>query len=1101
MKAFLTILFLFWQVASFAQKWQELNEQGRQLRKERKFSEAVTALEKAKTEVEKKSGRTSKNYAIVINNLALVYDDMNNFSLAEPLYKEALAIYKSTTGEKDVMYVTTLENLGYLYQQQGKFKEAEEHYSQALAINKEVLGTKHPDYATSLENLAKLAEKSGQKDKAEKLYIEHLNLIKDNLGEKNPVYATAMENLAKYYQNNGNFRLAEDYFRDVLKLRKRNGGDKTVDYAHTLNNLAILYKVSGRASLAEATYEEALALYKATVGDNNPAYAEVVSNLANLYYSQANYKKAEQMYEESRKIIETSYGKNSLQYAMALRDLAKIHYVKSEYAAAEPLYEEALQILKSRGSNNKEYAAIINDLASLYRMQGNEAKALPLLEESIKINKEILGEKHPEYARSLYQLAIISYKKEGATPKVKKMYEDVVEICRANPADANLYGSAVGALANLYNNDGDFTKAEPLYKEGIKVSRQNLGKKHPTYARNVSNLAVLYRQKGKFDKAIEMFSEVAEIRKEVLGEKHLEYAKSLREIADLHYVSKDYAKAEPLYVEANRIFLDQINKNFSSLSEKEKAVFFRLFSNSFLKFNSFLLLRYKENPNLAVEAYNHQLVLKGLMLSEQNRLRNAIKSSGDSELISFYDEWQEKKDKLAQIYMKSLDEEVSELKAKELEKEIENLEKKLSLKSSTFAQINKKKPATFQEIKNILSDDEVAVEIVRFNKFEYKFTDSVYYAVFITTKQTSIPEVVFIASHEKKESEDLAFYRNSIRSRKQDLVSYEVFWKPINDKIKALSPTAKKLYFAADGIYYSINLATLFNPETKKYLLDEWDIHNLISTRDLLLIQNSNTEASFASAFLLGYPDFENDEEDGVVAVESSKDTTQSSNLREFDDFVSYRGVISNLPGTKKEVESIEKLLKPKNTIVSKFMLAKASESQLKRVKSPAILHIATHGYFMQDVHDNEEESKLKEKKEINPLMRSGLLLAGSQKTFNKISKPTEDGILTAYEAQTLDLSSTDLVVLSACETAQGELKNGEGIFGLQRAFQVAGAKTVVTSLWRVDDASTEMLMSSFYIRWLKGVNKWQALKEAQKEVQKKYPQPYYWGAFVMVGN
>lgn len=1099
MKHLLYLILLLLCTESFAQKWQELNDQGRQLRKERKFDEAIAAFEKAKALVEKKSGKTSKAYAIVINNLALVYDDMNNFNLAEPLYKEALAIYKSTVGEKDVNYVTTLENLGYLYQQQGKFKEAEEHYAQALAINKEVLGTKHPDYATSLENLAKLAEKSGKKDRAEQLYIEHLNLIKDNLGEKNPTYATAMENLAKFYQNNGNFRLAEDYFRDVLKVRKRNGGDKTVDYANTLNNLAILYKVSGRASLAESTYEEALALYKATVGDKSPLYADVVSNLANLYYSQANYKKAEQMYEESRKIIEANYTKNSLQYAMALKDLAKIHYVKSEYALAEPLYEEALQILKSRGTNSKEYAAIINDLASLYRMQGNEAKALPLLEESIKINKEILGDKHPEYARSLYQLAVINYKKEGPTPKVKKMYEEVVAICRANPADANLYGTAVGALANLYNNEGDFAKAEPLYKEGIKVSRQNLGKKHPTYARNVSNLAVLYRQKGMFDKAIEMFSEVAEIRKEVLGEKHLEYAKSLREIANLHYVNKDYAKAEPLYVEANRIFLDQINKNFATLSEKEKAIFFRLFSNSFQKFNSFLLLRHKANPQIIEEAYNNQLVLKGLMLSEQNRLRNTIRNSEDPELISLYQEWQEKKDKLAQIYMKSLDEEISNEKIKELEKEIEDLEKQLSLKSATFAQIQKRKPATFNDIKNALNDDEIAVEIVRFNKFEYKFTDSVYYAIFLVAKNQEKPAVTFIASHEKKESEDLAFYRNSIRTRKKDLLSYDLLWKPIAEKIREVNPNAKKIFLASDGIYYSVNPATLYNPETQKYVLDEWEIHNLISNRDILIIKSEEKEPEISSAFLLGYPDYENDEEDAnATAVQT--DSTQAK-LSDFEDFQSYRGVIQNLPGTQKEVEAIEKLLKTKTTNIIKLTKAKANESQIKRVKSPSILHIATHGYFMQDLKKEEEEVSNPTTEGPNPLMRSGLLLAGAQKTLNKTPKPSEDGILTAFEAQTLDLSNTNIVVLSACETAQGELKNGEGIFGLQRAFQVAGAKSVITSLWRVDDAATEMLMRSFYRNWLKGISKWQALKEAQKEVQKKYPQPYYWGAFVMVEN
>ena len=167
----------------------------------------------------------------------------------------------------------------------------------------------------------------------------------------------------------------------------------------------------------------------------------------------------------------------------------------------------------------------------------------------------------------------------------------------------------------------------------------------------------------------------------------------------------------------------------------------------------------------------------------------------------------------------------------------------------------------------------------------------------------------------------------------------------------------------------------------------------------------------------MGFPDFDNDEEDALATT--VLDTTKV-NLREFDDFLSYRGVIQTLPGTKKEIEAIEKLLKSKNANIIKLMLSKANESQLKRVKSPSILHIATHGYFMQDIKEEEEEIS-KKTKEINPLMRSGLLLAGSQKTFNKIAKSNEDGVLTAFEAQTLDLSGTNLVVLSACETAQGE--------------------------------------------------------------------------------
>lgn len=1095
MKHLFTLLF-FCCIASvvLAQKWQELNDQGRQLRKEKKYNEAISAFEKALAKLEPKN----KNYAIVMNNLALTYDDMQNFAKAEECYKRAADIYKATVGEKDANYITTIENLAYLYQQQGKFALAEEYYSQALLLNKEVLGTKDPRYAEALESLAKLAEKAGKRDRAESLYIEHLKLQKDNLGEKNPAYAAAMENLAKFYQNEGKFTLAEDYFKEVIKIRKRNKQEQSPEYANTLNNLAILYKVSGRPALAETTYEEALAIYKTTLGEKSSAYATIVKNLADLYFMQAKYAKAEEYYKISRNIIRENVGDKHFNYALALKDLGKIYYIRSEYAEAEKVFTQAIDILKIRGKNNREYASLINDLANIYRMQGLLDKAEPLLAEAIQINKEIYGTKHPDYARSLYNLALLYARKDGQSERVEKMYQEALTACRDNPADAQLYSSVLNALANIYNNRGDFEKAEPLYQEGLKIARKNLGKKHPAYASSLNNLAVMYRQKAKFEKAIELFTEVAQIRKETLGEKHLEYGRTLRNIAELYYVQKQYEKAEPYYTEANRIFLDQIRKNFATLSEKEKEVFFKYFQQSFLMFHSFTLLRKDANPDLIEEAYNNQLAIKGIMLSEQNRLRNIILKGKDQELTHLYQKWQAKKDSLAQIYMKNNETDSVRINTEPLEKEIEEIEKQLSLKSALFAQTQQRKFTTFKEVQNALELDEVAVEILRFHKFEYRFTDSVYYVAFVASKNHAKPQLAFIwRTTPKIEQEEIAFYKNSIRTRKEDLVSYNLFWKPIEQKIREINPNAKKVYLACDGVYYAINPNTLQNPETKKYLIDERPVQIVISTRDIIKLKNSSQNLILKNAILLGYPNYEEDEADEVA---TPVDTLKSAEL---DDMTRYRSTIVNLPGTKKEVDAIEKILKIKNLEVKKFTEKKANEKNIKNVYSPSILHIATHGYFLEDIDEDLNETKIepKQMKNLNPLIRSGLLLAGVQKTLRKEKRPNEDGILTAFEAQTIDLSETDLVVLSACETGAGEVKNTEGIFGLQRAFQVAGANAVVTSLWKVDDAATEFLMTNFYTFWLKGASKYDALHNAMKETRKKFPQPYYWGAFVMVNN
>ncbi len=1095
MKHLFTLLFFFC-VASvvLAQKWQELNEQGRQFRKEKKYNEAISAFEKALAKLEPKS----KNYAIVMNNLALTYDDMQNLAKAEECYKRAADAYKATVGEKNENYITTIENLAYLYQQQGKFDLAEEYYSQALALNKEVLGTKDPRYAEALESLAKLAEKAGKRNRAEELYVEHLKLQKDNLGEKHPAYAAAMENLAKFYQNEGKFTLAEDYFKDVIKIRKRNKQEQSPEYANTLNNLALLYKVSGKLTLAEQTYEEALAVYKATLGEKSTAYAVVVKNLADLYFMQAKYQKAEEYYKISRNIVKENVGEKHPDYALALKDLGKIYYIRSEYAEAEKAYAQAIEILKTRGKNTREYASLINDLANIYRMQGLLEKAEPLIAESIQITKEIYGTKHPDYARSLYNLALLYARKEGQSERVEKMYQEVLDACRNNPADIQLYSLVLNALANIYNNRGEFEKAEPLYQEGLKIARKNLGNKHPTYARALNNLAIMYRQKAKFEKAIELFTEVAQIRKEILGEKHLEYGKTLRNIAELYYVEKKFDKAEPYYIEANRIFLEQIRKNFSTLSEKEKEIFFKYFQQSFVMFHSFMLLRKDANPDLIEEAYNNQLAIKGILLSEQNRLRNTILKSNDQELISLYQKWQAKKDSVAQIYMKNNEADSMRINTEPLEKEIEEIEKQLSLKSALFAQTHQKKFTTFKEVQSVLELDEVAVEIVRFQKFDYRFTDSIYYVAFVVSKNYSKPQLAFLwRTTPKIEQEELAFYRNSIRTRKEDLASYNLFWKPIEQKIHEINPNAKKIYLACDGVYYAINPNTLLNPETKKYLIDERPVQIVISTRDIVKLKNSSQNLILKNAVLLGYPDYEEDEADGVATP------TDTLKLAELDDMTRYRSTIVNLPGTKKEVDAIEKILKTKNLEVQKFTEKKANEKNIKDVYSPSILHIATHGYFLEDINEdlNETKAEPKQTKNFNPLIRSGLLLAGVQKTLRKEKKTNEDGILTAFEAQTLNLSETDLVVLSACETGAGEVKNTEGIFGLQRAFQVAGANTAVTSLWKVDDAATEFLMTNFYAFWLKGASKYNALHNAMKETRKKFPQPYYWGAFVMINN
>jgi CHAT domain-containing protein len=217
---------------------------------------------------------------------------------------------------------------------------------------------------------------------------------------------------------------------------------------------------------------------------------------------------------------------------------------------------------------------------------------------------------------------------------------------------------------------------------------------------------------------------------------------------------------------------------------------------------------------------------------------------------------------------------------------------------------------------------------------------------------------------------------------------------------------------------------------------------------------------------------------------------------------------VSDLPGTGIEVSQIQKTLEANKWNVTTRIRQNAREEDVKALRQPDILHIATHGFFITPQGEESAQVSNNDLSNVqnNSMLRSGLLLAGAEKyLLEKLrSQPrsaSDDGVLTAYEVINLNLDQTQLVVLSACETGTGDVRNGEGVYGLQRAFMLAGAKTLVMSLWKVDDAATQELMSDFYSRWITLNDHADAFYNTQLEVRKKFAHPFYWGAFVVVGK
>ncbi|MGA2298342.1 MAG: CHAT domain-containing protein, partial [FCB group bacterium] len=481
-----------------------------------------------------------------------------------------------------------------------------------------------------------------------------------------------------------------------------------------------------------------------------------------------------------------------------------------------------------------------------------------------------------------------------------------------------------------------------------------------------------------------------------------------------------------------------------------------------------------------------------------------------------YEEWQYQRDRIAKLYSLS----TQQLKEKKINldsivNDANDREKELSKLSDVFAKEYEKKQVKWEDVQNALKLDEAAVEIIRFRySIKGHFTDTVYYAALINRRRLPPPapkssgdmRIVLLTNGNDLETASVLNYNKNVMNKSQDYDSYNLFWAAIAKELYGI----KKVYFSPDGVYNQLNLNTIYNPATQKYVIDEIDIHLVGSTRDLVNNTQNLTSPLVKSAELFGDPKFNLDSTEHLQLTRNYTRTDMANIDRGVLDSLTKRGGISPLPGTRKEVENIGELLKQQNWDVKSHLGDEALEEALKSVKNPGILHIATHGVFMKDIENTNESGRafgMDTKRYIeNPLLKSMLLFAGAEKTINNQGKNfsdirLDDGLLTAYEAQNLNLDKTDLVVLSACETGLGEIKNGEGVYGLQRAFIQAGAKSLIMSLWNVSDEATQELMTTFYKEWLSGKSKREAFKNAQQEIRAKYKDPYYWGAFVIVGE
>jgi CHAT domain-containing protein len=1038
-----------------------------------------------------------------IYNFAYNYILMEEYQKSKPLLDESLEMRKRIYQKDHPDIASSLEGLALYYKNIKDFAKAEATYIEALDMLKRLFKTDHYIVAESISNLAYFYEEIYEFGKAEQMFNESTAMMKNVFKNGHPRLANSINDLGAFYYRRGKYSKAEIFYKESLEIfRNLYKGDQS-DLASCLNNLANLYFVIGDYSRAEPYYNESYEMTKRIYKTENPILAQAISNFAFFNNGIGSFSKAESLFIESLEMLKRIYKSDHTNLALGLSKLATFYFSYREYRKAEPLLLESYEMNKRLNKkDNPALASSIEYMGMLYFEKGDFEKAEPLYLESLQMKRRIYKTDHPDLANSISNTAAF-YNDKGDYAKSEPLFNEALEMKRRLFQTDNP-GLAVGInnLAFFYDCMKDYSKAEPLYLEAYEMNNRMFKNDHPQLAQSINNLGYFYNTIGQFSKSENLFIKSVDMFRRLFKSNNPELARSIFNLALLYFNNNEYSKAEPYFKESIEMYKNIFSYQSVSLSESERAKYWSTMTKRFETFNSFVSNSYKENPEILGYALDNILFTKALIFNSTNKIKKRILESGDSVLIKKFNSLCLTKENLIKLYTLTA-EEVRNLgyNIDSLEKFVNTTEKELSVLSEPYKQSYEKKKISWRSIQTLLKPDEAAIEIVRFVYRRNNIaSDSVFYAVFIITDQTT-ENPDFVILENGKELEDIFYnsYRNNVKMKSKDSESFNVFWKKIYDKTKDY----KKIYFSPDGIYNKLNISTL-QVEPEKYLLDFQEIHQLNSTQDILLGYFSKQKETniYNSAVLIGNPEFSlspdkvKDKERAILKQNES--TERSANpLRNFK--------LISLPGTEKEIKNISKYLKSKNWVVNEYTKADALKASVKSANNPRVLHIATHGLFLSDIKPDDREIFGMETKRMidNPLLRSGLFFAGASNSLEVNFRPSgyDNGFLTAYEAMNLNLDKTELVVLSACETGLGEIKNGEGVYGLQRAFIQAGAKSIIMSLWSVSDEATQELMSTFYKEWLGGKTKRDAFYFAQMKLKEKYPAPYYWGAFVMVGE
>jgi CHAT domain-containing protein len=912
--------------------------------------------------------------------------------------------------------------------------------------------------------------------------------------------------------------------------------------------LEIKTKIKGAAGRYEIRVEEIRA---ANEQDRSLHEAHKLSTESSILFRAGKYDEAVTVGARALDAAEKVLGTDHVYVAYLLDGLGNKQRAKGDYAKAEASLQRALAIdEKALGPEHPQSVGSLAALGLVYDSEGDYGKAGRTLQRALEITERTLGPEHPNVADYLVMLGGL-HSGLSDLEQAEREWRRVLTIAEKTlEPDDRIIAQALNDLGYVYLIKKDYQLSETFLQRALAIYEKSFGAEHPYLNGPLLNLGRLSREKRDYARALEMYARALAIAEKTFGLESVEAAALLNNIANIYKVKGDYAKALELHQRvlksaeksagpyqyltilslgnianlyavlgdtANALtFQTRVDErleralalNLAIGSERQKLAYFNSLSE---RTDRTISLHVNLAPSDRAAGALAALVLlqrKGRILDAMSESLTALRQRFDAEDQKLLDQLNSTTAQLAKLALNGAQKmETGEYQKqlRNLEEQKETLEAEISQRSAEFRA--QSQPVTLSAVQAAVPHDAALVEFARYRPYNPRAENnneaygSPHYVVYVVREQGDVQW------QELGEAQTIDASVDELRQALRDPQRHDVqqLARAVDDKVmrpvRALTGDATQMLISPDGELNLLPFAALVD-EQGRYLIQHYSFTYLTSGRDLLRMQVAHESKS--KPLVVANPSFG---EPGTELLATMKPIALSRRSmrrsvttgRDLSDVY-----FAPLGSTAQEARSIQTLFPDANVLSA----AQATESAVKQVNAPKVLHLATHGFFLSEqggiatgpVAPTSTRSINANSKIANPLLRSGLALANANL---RDRDGADDGILTALEASGLNLWGTKLVVLSACDTGVGEVRNGEGVYGLRRAFVLAGAESLVMSLWPVSDYTTRELMTHYYQNLKKGVGRGEALRLVQLDMLRRDPKlhPFYWANFIQSGE